>query len=67
MENNWTYGWKGKVDGALKKLFDLYYEKFGCAPDTYAQIYYSCMTYEKFSAYIQECLDKNVEIPYVVI
>lgn len=67
MENNWTYAWNGKADDALEKLFDLYHEKFGCTPDTYAGILYSCMTYEEFTSYIRECLEKNLEIPDVVV
>ena len=58
--------WKGNYDDALDKLFDTYYDKFGCDPDTYAEIAYELMTYEEFTGYIKECLEKNVEIPDVV-
>ncbi len=59
--------WKGKYDDTMDKLFRAYYEKFNCCPDTYAEIAYHLMTYEEFSGYIQECLEKDVEIDEVVI
>ena len=59
--------WKGKYDDTMDKLFRTYHEKFKCCPDTYAEIAYKLMTYEEFSGYIQECLEKNVEIDEVVI
>ena len=59
--------WKGKYDDAMDKLFRAYYEKFNCCPDTYAEIAYELMTYEEFLGYIQECLEKDVEIDEVVI
>ena len=59
--------WEGKYDDTMDKLFRAYHEKFKCCPDTYAEIAYELMTYEEFSGYIQECLEKNVEIPDVVV
>lgn len=58
--------WKGKYDDAMKKVFIAYNDRFGCDPDTYAEIAYELMTYDEFSGYIKECLEKNVEIPDVV-
>ncbi len=58
--------WKGKYDNKMKKLFWAYNGKYGCDPDTYAEIAYELMTYEEFSRYIKECLEKNVEIPDVI-
>lgn len=58
--------WKGKFDASLKELFLQYQERFNCCPDLYAEIAYELMTYDEFSGYIRECLEKNVEIPDVV-
>ena len=58
--------WKGNYDEALDKLFDEYYAKFRCDPDTYAEIAYELMTYEEFTGYIKKCLENGVEIPDVV-
>ena len=66
-DGSWTYGWEGKADDELRKLYELYYERFGDYPDMYAYILYNCMTYEEWSAYIQECLDRNLTIPHVVV
>lgn len=61
-----THCWEGKVTEELRELYQKYFDKFECFPDTYAGIYYSAMTYEEFVGYIRESLDKNLEIPYVV-
>lgn len=58
--------WKGKYDDAMRKLFVEYNHKYDCDPDTYAEIAYELMSYEEFSGYIKECLEKGVEIPDVV-
>ena len=58
--------WKGKFDDAMKALFIEYYDRFGCEPDTYEEIAYQNMTYDEFSGYIKECLEKGVEIDMVV-
>ena len=58
--------WKGKVDSHLIEIANKYYDEFGCDPDTYEEIAYECMTYEEFCGYIEECLEKHVEIDEVV-
>ena len=58
--------WEGKVDDYLKSIAKKYIEEFGCPPDTYEEIAYECMTYEEFCGYIEECLEKHVEIDEVV-
>lgn len=59
--------WKGKFDKEMEHLFDLYAERFGGDPDTYEEIAYYAMTYDEFAGYIKECLEKDVEIPDVVV
>ena len=59
--------WEGEFDDEMKKLFDLYEERFGCDPDEYEEIAYDLMSYDEFAGYIEECLEKGVEIPDVVI
>lgn len=58
--------WKGRFDKKLEALFEQYYDMFDDYPDTYAGIYYNGITYDNFCKYIQECLDKHLEIPDVV-
>jgi len=58
--------WEGKVDEHLKDIYTKYKNEFGCAPDSYARIYYDLMTYDEFCGYIEECLEKHVSIPHVV-
>lgn len=58
--------WKGKFDDSLKNLFVAYDERFGCEPDTYEEIYYDDMSYEEFVGYINQALEKNVEIDEVI-
>ena len=59
--------WEGLFDEDMKKLFDLYEERFRCDPDTYEEIAYDLMSYDEFAGYIKEWLNKDVEIPEVVI
>ncbi len=59
--------WEGLFDYVMEKLFDLYEERFGCDPDTYEEIAYYAMSYDEFAGYIKECLEKDVEIPDVVV
>lgn len=40
--------WEGKYDEKLSQLYDEYYERFGCLPDTYEEIYYDDMSYDEF-------------------
>lgn len=58
--------WKGPFDKKLEDLFEQYNDMFDDYPDTYAGIYYSGISYDEFCSYIQECLDKKLEIPDVV-
>lgn len=58
--------WEGLFDDNMRKLFDLYEERFRCDPDTYEEIAYYAMSYDEFAGYIKECLEKDVEIPEVV-
>lgn len=58
--------WKGQWDEHINALFDKYEEKFGGDPDTYEGILYEAMDYEEFCGYIEECLNKNKEIPDIV-
>ena len=58
--------WEGKWDDHIKKLFLEYRDKFGCSPDTYEDILYEAMSYDELCGYIEECLEKNKSIPYVV-
>ncbi|MGN0577128.1 MAG: hypothetical protein ACI4J4_00765 [Ruminiclostridium sp.] len=58
--------WKGVFDEKMEKLFDEYNERFGCDPDTYEEIAYHAMSYDEFAGYIEECLEKGLEISRVV-
>lgn len=58
--------WKGKFDDYLRQLFVAYDEHFGCEPDTYEEIYYDDMSYDDFIGYINQALEKNVEIDEVI-
>lgn len=58
--------WKGKWDNHINNLFIKYDDKFGCEPDTYEDIIYEAMNYDEFCGYIEECLEKNKSIPYIV-
>lgn len=58
--------WKGNFDDHLKKLFVAYDECFGCEPDTYEEICYDDMSYDEFAGYINQALEKNVEIDEVI-
>ncbi len=58
--------WEGLVTEELKELYRLYDDKFGCDPDTYAEIYYDDMSYDEFVGYIKECLETGKSIPNVV-
>ena len=58
--------WEGKYDEKLNQLYDEYYERFGCLPDTYEEIYYDDMSYDEFVGYINQALEKNVEIDEVI-
>lgn len=53
--------WEGQYDEKLSQLYDEYYECFGCLPDTYEEIYY-----DEFVGYINQALEKNVEIDEVI-
>ena len=44
-----------------------YDKQFKRDPDTYEEIAYDLMSYDEFAGYIKECLEKDVEIPDVVI
>ena len=59
--------WEGLFDENMKQLFDLYEKRFGFDPDYYEEIAYYAMTYDEFAGYIKECLEKDVEIPDVVV
>lgn len=58
--------WEGKFDDKMSELFDLYYDKFGCYPDTYAHILYDSMEYEEFVKHIEKSLEVNLHLPYVM-
>ena len=59
--------WEGKYDDAMDKLFRAYNDRFNCEPDEYAEIAYELMTYEEFSGYIQECLEKDISLPRLIL
>lgn len=58
--------WHGKIDEYIKSIAKKYLDEFGCSPDSYEEIAYERMTYEQFCGFIEECLEKHVEIPDVV-
>ena len=58
--------WEGLFDDKMRNLFIEYDEKFGCDPDTYEEIAYHAMSYDEFVVYIEECLEKGLEICDVV-
>lgn len=58
--------WKGIYDEKLSRLYDEYYERFGCLPDTYEEKYYDDMSYDEFVGYINQALEQNVEIDEVI-
>lgn len=58
--------WEGQWDEHINDLFDKYEKIFGCDPDTYEDIAYEAMDYDKFCFYIEECLRKNKSIPNIV-
>lgn len=58
--------WEGLFDDKMRKLFIEYEKMFGDDPDTYEEIAYHAMSYDEFADYIEECLEKGLEICDVV-
>ncbi len=58
--------WEGNIDEKLQRLYDQYYELFGIEPDGHMEICYDGLLYEEYVAYIEECLEKKIDMVEVV-
>ena len=59
--------WEGKVTEELLASGEQYIKATGgISPDSYDELCYEAMTYERFVGYIREALKKGVELPDVV-
>ena len=54
--------YKGRLTNELKKLFNEYYDIFGCCPDEYDDVEYFEENYEKFVEDIKKCIKEKKEI-----
>ena len=57
--------WYGKMTPELEKLYDDYYEMFGCTPDGYIEFEYGAGSYRTYVKDIKKSLKLKKEWPIV--
>lgn len=57
--------WYGKMTPELDKLYDDYYEMFGCTPDGYIEFEYGAGSYRAYVRDIKKSLKLKKELPIV--
>lgn len=54
--------YKGRMTEELSKLYDEYYEMFGCDPDFYENTYFDNNNYEEYVTMIKKSLKTGKEL-----